>query len=1002
VTVQDLRGVLKALLDIEPTPDELADTLWLATLASRNPDGETTIARPRTTSGPQSPGAGAPSQSETDSREDKPGRGPAPSGDCYIVRLPDDGSPGTAPSPVPITTSLALPSALSLARALRPMRRHRVPGTDLVLDEAATADFAAEQHLWLPVLKPVREPALDLALVIDASESMQLWTGLAREFRALCERLGAFRHIQTWHLVPPGDGYRARPAVRGASPSSPLHDPGEILDPSGRRLILVVTDGVHPGWRSGGTIRPVLARWSTVNPIAIVQTLPQRLWDRTWLRTFIADFHRNSPGTCSAEPLRPQRRPPGSVASPDPQEAIIPVLELTQDVLSRWAHLVTGLSRSVRLAGVALPAQADGKPTASQRGDVLGAIAHTDPVRLVSTFRKSVSPTAYRLAGRLSVVAPLTLPVMRLVMESTVSGAGSAELAEVFLGGLLRRLPEQPDDGPDQVMYGFAAGVRNELQPSLTRHEAITVLDQVGSYLARGQRTGRAFQAIVDNPAGRDIMIAAEKYPPFARVTREVFDRLGGPFADAARHLAAGALTPSIRVPIAVQRYSEQVRRGEFVDGAPSGESQRDMSLVPPPPPRQLRVQEDPEKRVVRLTWEVPAEPGCVSVVVRADGTRPPASPAGPGKHVVYQGAWDDLDPRIGQPMMYAVYTQRGGGGACCERPAVTTEPVLLALRATLSAVPGDRAVELSWDRPQHAAGVEIRREQIGAGRPPKRIPLPDGGGRQWTDREVTNGVGYRYTAVAIYEIASPGRSGPQLRQSKATRCDVVPTVPPEVPGPVSAEGFPPPEHMPLYDHRVELGLPPVARGVLKIVRGGPGVKRLREGAKFPEEELAEYGTTLNGAEDIWRDSGQLRRYTPVLVLHGWCYAGPTRDYARGPEVRDLAAEHLGAVIRVTWSWPDGVGKARVTWDEATDVADPANAARYTEVSRVAGASTGQYDIAAQPADRLFVKVATVVRDEAGGEYLTSGLPARAQRAAGAPEPPPRHRRGVWRRGPEH
>ena len=98
---------------------------------------------------------------------------------------------------VRIRSSPAMRNLLPLGRALRPLRRLRVPGAAVVVDEEATADFRAEHRLWLPILKPVSEPALDLALVIDASESMELWGGLVHGIRR-CEQLGAFREIQVW------------------------------------------------------------------------------------------------------------------------------------------------------------------------------------------------------------------------------------------------------------------------------------------------------------------------------------------------------------------------------------------------------------------------------------------------------------------------------------------------------------------------------------------------------------------------------------------------------------------------------------------------------------------------------------------------------------------------------------------------------------------------------------------------------------------------------------
>ena len=266
-----------------------------------------------------------------------------------LANLPQRGvpSPGVM---VSVAARPQLHDSLSLARAMRPLR-HRVPSVARdVLDEEATADLHAEQRLWLPALIPGSEPAFDLALVVDDSDSMALWGAKVREFRLLCERLGAFRDIRLWHLSATGDGMRAKPVLRGLSRRSAVRDERELIDPSGRRLILVVTDGVHPWWRSSGPLGPVLARWALANPLALVQPFPQRLWNRSPLRTVIEEFQPGWPGS------GPTIRYPdqGSVVA-------VPVLELVPAAMRRWAGIITGTSGITRLPAAALPRGMPGK-----------------------------------------------------------------------------------------------------------------------------------------------------------------------------------------------------------------------------------------------------------------------------------------------------------------------------------------------------------------------------------------------------------------------------------------------------------------------------------------------------------------------------------------------------------------------------------------------------------------------------------------------------------------
>jgi hypothetical protein len=433
-----------------------------------------------------------------------------------------------------------LPQALALARAMRPLRRRVQSATRRVLDEEATADLRAEQRLWLPALIPDSEPAFDLALVLDDSESMALWSEKVREFRLLCERVGAFRDVRLWRLGASGDDGEGEPVLRGLSRSSGTRDLRELIDPSGRRLILVITDGVHPWWRPSGPLRPVLARWALASPLAIVQPFPQRLWERGPLRPVTAEFRPGWPGSGptifrAGDGHDGGQGSLGSVA--------VPILELSPAAMSRWAGIISGTSGLTPLPAAALPRKGGGGE--EQHGVVRnndgGSSVRPDPVRLVREFRAAVSPAAYQLAGYLSA-APLTLPVMRLVQESMMPETGPAELAEVFLSGLLLKTADtDPRADPEGTSYVFAAGVRDALQTTLTRAEALGVLDRVGGYLISGRRGGRPFPVLLrDQPHGGDIAAAAERFPDsFGRISGTLLERIGGPPAqDAARELA--------------------------------------------------------------------------------------------------------------------------------------------------------------------------------------------------------------------------------------------------------------------------------------------------------------------------------------------------------------------------------------------------------------------------------------------------------------------------------
>ena len=181
--------------------------------------------------------------------------------------------------------AVTLPGALDIARALRPfMRRVPLQGK-FILNEEATAERIAEEGLWVPILDPALRRWLEIALVVDDGAAMRVWRQTIAELQLLLGRHGAFHIVRIWRLVTDANDGIVRLYAEHGQNESPQYarNPLELIDPSGQRLILVVTDCVSPALH-GGAVSQVLTSWGRSNPVTIVQVLPQRLWVRTGLR----------------------------------------------------------------------------------------------------------------------------------------------------------------------------------------------------------------------------------------------------------------------------------------------------------------------------------------------------------------------------------------------------------------------------------------------------------------------------------------------------------------------------------------------------------------------------------------------------------------------------------------------------------------------------------------------------------------------------------------------
>lgn len=172
---------------------------------------------------------------------------------------------------VPDAPSLREP--LTLARALKPLMRRVPSGRELVLDEAATIQRIADEGLWIPVLKSAVEPWLDLELVVDEAISMQIWRHTIREWERLLKNYGIFRDVRVWGLITDeNEQVQIRRGIGATAKNQTPRSPKELIDPTGRRLVLVVSDCVSSVWRNG-ELTPVLELWAKQGSMAIVQML---------------------------------------------------------------------------------------------------------------------------------------------------------------------------------------------------------------------------------------------------------------------------------------------------------------------------------------------------------------------------------------------------------------------------------------------------------------------------------------------------------------------------------------------------------------------------------------------------------------------------------------------------------------------------------------------------------------------------------------------------------
>ncbi|MGV9454529.1 SAV_2336 N-terminal domain-related protein [Streptomyces sp. NPDC003635] len=494
-------------------PEELADILWLAARIG---------AAAERSSVPDSPAPDA-------EPDEAPLPEPAPTGpgspgfertEEFYHAGDATAAPGLARQRVDLVRvrrAASVRDPLALMRALRPLGRSAGRAEDrngpwLELDEELTVHRTVEQRVPMPVLRPRRGRWLDLALVVDAHHSMLLWHDLVAELRRVFVQTGIFRDVRTWYLRGTG---AEEPLYVARTPEGEPRSVQEVSDPSGHRLVLVITDTVAGGW-AGAEVAHMLRQWAGHGPVALLNVLPRRLWDRGAVRprsVAVRSVGPASPNTAWRQgPARRTRRLRRPVA---PEGVTIPVVEATADSVSALAKLVAGNGQWMRVPCLTIP-RAPMEAQAARPEDV----SSLEVDEILRRFRAGASPLAQRLAGYLSAV-PLSLPVMNLVRQIMLPESEHGHVAEVALGGLFIPWGRESAADPDQVPFTFRPGVGEALLGG-QRRDAITSVQEVvrremGAKVSEsGAGTGGDFLAARSAAGGEGVRGVTAEASPFA------------------------------------------------------------------------------------------------------------------------------------------------------------------------------------------------------------------------------------------------------------------------------------------------------------------------------------------------------------------------------------------------------------------------------------------------------------------------------------------------------
>jgi len=288
-----------------------------------------------------------------------------------------------------------LPGMLNLGRALRPLMRRTSSRTKYVLNEDATVHRIAEKGIWFPVLQGAPERWFDVILIVDRTPSMLIWEPLISEFKMFLERHGAFRDVRIWNFTY--ENSEAHLYAGMHSVNDTIRNPREILNPAGRRLIMIASDCASAVWYTD-EISEWLKIWGQYHPTVILQMLPQRLWygGRLGQETRVK-FRSVSWGQ---ENIQLKYDDTDILFKDKVLSGIkMPIVTIESESLASWSYMLIGKG------GEWVPGVIFGKEHEIQSDEAEDNISAKERVQ---RFYATASPTAQQLAGYLAA-APLSV-----------------------------------------------------------------------------------------------------------------------------------------------------------------------------------------------------------------------------------------------------------------------------------------------------------------------------------------------------------------------------------------------------------------------------------------------------------------------------------------------------------------------------------------------------------------------------------------------------------------
>jgi len=373
------------------------------------------------------------------------------------------------------------------------------------IDIDKTVEAIATTEIFDIKYQRVLEKCYSLTIIIDKSSTMELWQELIRLFIKMLKTTAVFHNVNIYYW----DTAHKQPILYYDKDFKQKIDSKSI--PNGdKELLWVLSDCLAPSWKSGSSFKQI-KYWSKYSFISLIQMFPKHMWMGTMLYKGIHTRFKSLNKIINNDTLYTDIKT-------DENSLKLPIISFEPFSLQAWAKVVAN-SFDNSISGIIL-----------NNYEFETITNHTTPTTqdILDRFYTQASPLAQKLAFYMSIL-PIDFQVVRILQEEKLPQTNQSHVAEVFLGGLIKR-----EKIENKIIYSFYPNIREKLSENLPISESLEVLEKMSNFLTNHLGEAFNFKALISDPKGvfqGDIPLSDESIA-FAKIVSKVLHRAGGEFAN--------------------------------------------------------------------------------------------------------------------------------------------------------------------------------------------------------------------------------------------------------------------------------------------------------------------------------------------------------------------------------------------------------------------------------------------------------------------------------------